>query len=141
METAIRRLIAFVALIALPLPAVAQPYDPGPGISVPGSSMAGQRIGGAPVIKRKGIPNAKIFGDTVEERAYGRPYDNSYLHPKVPRGASGFGEAERAARDGDARLSPDAAEDFARGGPNAIGASGVARGRSLGHRSQTPPHR
>ena len=56
-------------------PAVAQPFDPGPRISVPGSSVSGMRIDGAPKRPTRGIPNAPVFGDTVEERAYGRDYE------------------------------------------------------------------
>ncbi len=127
-----RRPITFLALATalLSLPAAAQPFDPGPGISVPGSSVAGAEIGGAPPRPAVGIRNAPVFGDTVEERYYGRDYDDSYLRPKVPRGAQGTGEAERRATEGNSRLDGISAGSFAREGPGAIGSSSVTRGRS-----------
>ena len=130
-----RRPIVFFTLALIAAPAVAQPFDPGPGISVPGSSMAGARIGGAPQKPVVGIRNAPVFGDTVEERYYGRDYDDSYLRPKIPRNANGTGETERRAIEGNSRLDGIGAGTFAREGPGAIGSSSVTRGRSGG------PHR
>ncbi|KAB0679290.1 hypothetical protein [Aureimonas leprariae] len=115
----------------LPLPALAQPFEPGPTSSVPGSSMAGARIDGAPPTRAgPRIKDAPIFGDTVEERAYGREYDNSYLRPRVPR-PDGERSNEAVATQGRADLNPVNAGEFATGGPNAIGASSVTRGSSF----------
>ncbi|MBO0905657.1 hypothetical protein [Jiella sonneratiae] len=125
---AIQAAIAAAALGAVP--AVSQPFDPGPQVFVPGQSMAGARIGGAPPRPNVGIPNAKIHGDTVEERAYGRPYDDSYLRPKIPKGTPGIEETERRATEGSGRLDDVNAGSFAREGPAAIGSSAVTRGRS-----------
>lgn len=127
-----RRLIPLLGLALLGTPAMAQPFDPGPGISVPGSSMAGAKIGGAPPRPNIGIRNAPVFGDTVEERYYGRDYDDSYLRPKIPKGASGAGETARRAIEGKSRLDGIGADSFAREGPGAIGSSAVTRGRSGG---------
>ncbi|NDW05124.1 hypothetical protein [Jiella pacifica] len=132
-----RRLPPFLAMAVIAAaPATAQPFDPGPGISVPGSSMAGAKIGGAPQRPNVGIKNAPVFGDTVEERYYGRDYDDSYLRPKIPNGASGAGETERRASEGNSRLDGINSGTFAREGPGAIGSSAVTRGRSSGsHRA------
>ena len=127
-------LIALAVTAMLAPSAFAQPFDPGPGISVPGSSMSGARIGGAPPkLKTRKIPNAPIFGDTVEERAYGRDYDNSYLTPKIPTGRTSDRDSiERRAHQGDPGLDPGRAGSFARSGPGAIGSSEVTRDRSKG---------
>ena len=131
-----RRLIPFLAIAVIAAPAMAQPFDPGPGISVPGSSMAGAKIGGAPPRPNVGIKNAPVFGDTVEERYYGRDYDDSYLRPTIPNGASGAGDTERRASEGNSRLDGINSGTFAREGPGAIGSSSVTRGRSNGsHRA------
>ena len=68
----------------LPAAGLAQPFDPGPGFIVPGSSMSGARIDGAPRTRSTpAIPNAPIFGDTAAERYYGREFDDSYLRPRA----------------------------------------------------------
>ena len=126
-------LIAAIGAAAAASPALAQPYDPGPQFSVPGSSVAGMRIGGAPPkLQSRSVPNAPVFGDTVEERYYGRPYDDSYLHPRIPRGSSEAGSIQRRARQGDPGLDPARAGEFARSGPSAIGSSEVTRDRTRG---------
>lgn len=126
-----------LAATTLALPAAAQPFDPGPGIIVPGSSMAGKRIGGAPPkLNNRRIRNAPVFGDTVEERYYGRDYDDSYLTPRVPRGSSDDASIQRRAREGDPRLDPGRAGSFAKEGPGALGSSEVTHGSSRGsHRA------
>lgn len=117
---------------ALSTPAGAQPFDPGPGFSVPGSSMAGARIDGAPRTRANPrIHQAPIVGDTVEERYYGRDYDDSYLRPRVPRPGKARSN-EATATDGRADLNTINAGEFATEGPNAIGSSTVTRGSSLG---------
>ncbi|KQT47479.1 hypothetical protein ASG43_10260 [Aureimonas sp. Leaf454] len=125
-------LLAFAALAATALPASAQAFGPGPaGIPV-GSSMAGARIGGAPPPQNnRRIPNADVFGDEAEERAFGRDYDDSYLRPKVgtfPRD----GVTERRAIEGRSSLNGLGAGVFAREGPSAIGGSAVTRPSSKG---------
>ncbi|MBP0614058.1 hypothetical protein [Jiella mangrovi] len=127
-----RSLILLAAAVFMAVPAFPQPFDPGPRISVPGSSVSGMRIDGAPPKPSRGIRNAPVFGDTVEERAYGRDYDNSYLNPRIPRGVHDEDTIEMRARQGDRRLDPGRAGAFARCGPGAIGASEVTRGRTKG---------
>ncbi len=109
----------------------AQVFAPGPGSSVPGSSVSGMRIGGAPP-KAHGnvrIKGADIAGDTVEERAYGRNYDDSYLKPAIPNGrVARQPSTEERATKGRADLNGINAGRFARQGPNAIGRSEVTRG-------------
>ena len=111
--------------------AEAQIFAPGPGYSVPGSSVSGMRIGGAPP-KAPGnvrIRGADIAGDTVEERAYGRNYDDSYLKPAIPSGqVSRQSSTEERATEGRADLNGINAGQFALHGPTAIGRSAVTRG-------------
>jgi hypothetical protein len=129
------------ALLVPPAGALAQPFDPGPTSSVPGSSMSGARIDGAPGTRAgPNIPGADIFGDTVEERFYGRDYDNSYLRPRVPRGAKERSN-EAVATEGRPDLNPVNAGEFATDGPNAIGRSSVTRGQSFsrGGRARIAP--
>ena len=120
-----------IALILLANAAQAQIFAPGPGSSVPGSSVSGMRIDGAPP-KLHGnvrIKGADIGGDTVEERAYGRNYDDSYLRPTIPSGrVSRRPSTEERATEGRADLNGINAGRFARQGPNAIGSSQVTRG-------------
>lgn len=76
---------AILTTMALSGTALAQPFGPGP-IGAPASSAAGMRIDGAPTINRGvDIPSPNLFGDTPEERYYGRAYDNSYLRQNIPR--------------------------------------------------------
>ncbi|MEX6508250.1 hypothetical protein [Jiella sp. M17.18] len=120
-----------------PTDALAQPFDPGPPPGVPGSSMSGMTIGGAPP-QPDGvrIRGAHVFGETVEQRAYGRDYDDSYLHPDIAGGKRGKAPTtEERAMEGRGDLNGVNAGSFARGGPAAIGRSTVTRGRSTG------PHR
>ncbi|UIJ72298.1 hypothetical protein [Aurantimonas sp. HBX-1] len=126
--------LALIAALLGPGPALAQAFDPGPIGSVPGSSVSGMRIDGAP--RRAAgprVPGADVFGDTVEERVYGKDYDDSYLRPVVPRGGAASGATiERRATEGRSDLNDINAGDFARSGPNAIGGSAVTRGGSGG---------
>ena len=52
-------------------------------------SMAGAPLYGVQPPAAPAVPNAQLFGDTPEERAWlregGRPYDDRHLRPKVPR--------------------------------------------------------
>ncbi|HEY9055742.1 MAG TPA: hypothetical protein VIN77_01190 [Aurantimonas sp.] len=130
---------AFLALLlaGAPAPVFAQAFDPGPMADVPGMSMSGARIVGAPPPAGPRIPGAKVFGDTIEERAYGRDYDDSYLRPIVPRFGQGADvPIELRAMEGRSDLNSLNAGAFARGGPSAIGRSAVTRGSSSGsHRA------
>ena len=106
---------------------VAQPYEPGPLGRVPGSSVSGMRIDGAPRVRRNvDIPRAKVYGDTVEERAYGREFDDSYLRPKVvqPRAAP---PVELRATEGRSDLNTINSGVFSRSDPGVISRSGVTR--------------
>ena len=131
------RLLLIVGLL-VPSASMAQPFEPGPTTSVPGSSMSGMRIDGMPPpLGGVRIKGAHVFGETVEQRAYGRDYDNSYLHPRIPKGG-GRPEmtTEERAMEGRSDLNGINAESFARGGPNAIGKSSVTHGGSVGsHRA------
>ncbi len=112
---------------ALSTEAVAQPYEPGPLGRVPGSSVSGMRIDGAPRVRRNvDIPRAKVYGDTVEERAYGREFDDSYLRPKVvqPRAAP---PVELRATEGRSDLNTINSGVFSRSDPGVISRSGVTR--------------
>ena len=121
-----------IALILLANAAQAQIFAPGPGSSVPGSSVSGMRIDGAPP-KLHGnvrIKGADIGGDTVEERAYGRNYDDSYLRPDHSERSRLPPTPRRGARDGGS--GPISTASMPAGsramGPNAIGRSQVTRG-------------
>jgi hypothetical protein len=112
--------------------ALAQAFEPGPPGTPTGSSMAGARIVGAPPLPRGSrIPSARVFGDTAEERAYGRDFDDSYITPTVPRGIGRPTTNAARARAGRSDIDPARAGDFARGGPTAIGQSPVTRGSSF----------
>ncbi|HDZ75634.1 MAG TPA: hypothetical protein ENH55_23280 [Aurantimonas coralicida] len=129
---------ALLAALLLPAPAFAQAFDPGPMGDVPGRSMSGLPIVGAPRPSAgPRIPGARVFGDTAEERAYGRDFDDSYLRPVVPRFGRGADvPSELRAMEGRSDLNSVNAGAFARGGPAAIGRSAVTRGRSPGsHRA------
>lgn len=119
--------------------AQAQAFDPGPRGSVPGSSVSGMRINGAPTPNAgRRIRGADVFGDTVEERTYGRNYDDSYLKPRVPRPNGDETEAsiEERAVEGRPDLNGISAGAYATQGPNAIGRSEITRGSSVGsHRA------
>ena len=138
-------LVLALALPGVCAPALAQAYDPGPPPGVPGSSVSGMRIGGAPKgLDTPRIPGAPVFGDTVEERVYGRGYDDSYLHPKVPGATQGERSTEDLAIEGRSDLNGISAGTFARQGSNAAGRSAVTRSRSTGpHRAiiRRKPHR
>ncbi|WP_156421271.1 hypothetical protein [Aureimonas sp. AU40] len=115
--------------------AQAQPFDPGPPGTPVGSSMSGASIAGAPKVRAPlAIPNAPVFGDTVEERQYGRDYDNSYLKPRIPRPDADGTSTRLRAREGDPAIGPDRAGDFARSDGSVINESGVTR-------PLTPPRR
>lgn len=124
--------MAVAALMSAAAPAAAQAFEPGPPGTPVGSSMSGARIGGAPPSSNnRRIPNADVFGDEAEERAYGRDFDNSYLTPdirKFPRD----GVAERSAIEGRSGLNGIGAGIYAREGPSAIGRSSVTRPSSKG---------
>jgi len=129
---------ALLATLLLPASAFAQAFDPGPMGDVPGMSMSGLPIVGTPQPPAgPRIPGARVFGDTVEERAYGRDFDDSYLRPVVPRfGRDADMPNELRAMEGRSDLNSVNAGAFARSGPTAIGRSAVTRGRSPGsHRA------
>lgn len=133
----IDRLAPFLCTILIGLAtgpaALAQAFDPGPLVAIPGGSAVPDRIGGAPDhLGGVRIEGGSVFGDTVEERAYGREFDDSYLRPEVRRGAEDAGGAAARAIEGRSALDPTAAGEFARQGPAAIGGSAVTRGRSGG---------
>jgi hypothetical protein len=125
-------LAAIALLVGTSLPAAAQAFGPGPAGIPTGSSMSGARIGGAPPPQNnRRIPNADVFGDEAEERAFGRDYDDSYLRPvirKFPRD----GTAARRAIEGRSALDGVGAGVFAGEGPSAIGRSSVTRPSSNG---------
>ena len=98
--------------------------------------MSGARIVGVPE-RPKGIEGARIFGDTNAERRFGKPYDDSYLRPKVIRPEAGNSAARRAV-EGRSDLNGISAGTFARDGATAIGRSSVTRGRSEGRRLAVP---
>lgn len=108
--------------------AQAQAFGSGPPGTPTGSSMSGARIVGQPKVRSGNrVPNARVFGDTAEERAYGKDFDDSYIKPKVRKGIrSGKSNAERAA-EGRSSLDPAAAGAYAVDGPTAIGRSAVTR--------------
>ncbi|RFC64171.1 hypothetical protein DYI37_07385 [Fulvimarina endophytica] len=129
----------FTIALTLASAATAQPYGPGPAGDLPGTSMADLPIVGAPQ-RVPGIPGARIFGDTNEERLYGKPFDDSYLTPKVIRPDVG-NSASRQAIEGRSALGGVAADLYAREGPAAIGGSAITRGQSQGRvlRRAAPP--
>ena len=134
------RLLTLLCLAGAPA-ALAQPFDPGPAGTPVGSSMAGARIGGAPAVPTRGhIPNADVFGDTVEERTYGRDYDNSYLTPDVPQPDADGTETELEATRGRSDLNTGNAGAFARSDPSVINESGVSR-PALGGRARIVPNK
>jgi hypothetical protein len=128
--------LVVAAAILAAVPAVAQPFDTGPAGTVVGSSMSGARIGAgrAPLAPR--IPGAEVFGDTVEERTYGRAFDDSYLTPEVRRGTSET-PIELRATQGRSELNGVNAGAFARGQAQ-IGTSAVTRPSLEGRRIQAP---
>src|SRR3954469_13819101 len=87
--------------------AAAQAFGAGtPGTPV-GSSMAGAPIAGAPILPRgHQIPDARVFGDNAEERAYGQDFDDSYITPEVPRGIGRAGSNAARARAGRSNIDP-----------------------------------
>ncbi|MEN3794181.1 hypothetical protein [Fulvimarina sp. MAC3] len=115
---------------------LAQPYGPGPAGTLPGTSMAGARIVGAPT-QSPGIEGARIFGDTNAERQFGKPFNDSYLRPKVIQPEAG-NSAARQAVEGRSDLNGISAGRFAREGATAIGRSSVTRGQSMGRRPVAP---
>ena len=129
-------LVALAGLLAgFVLPgntAFAQAFGNGPPGTLPGSSMSGARIVGAPPRPRANrVPNARVFGDTAEERAFGRDVDDSYIRPKVRTGIRSGRSSEETATSGRSELNPINSGAYARQGPAAIGASSVTRGSSL----------
>ncbi|WP_058371597.1 hypothetical protein [Fulvimarina pelagi] len=132
----VSRFIFLLTFSAFSFSALAQPYGPGPAGTLPGTSMADIPIVGAPV-RRPGIAGAEIFGDTNAERQFGKPYDDSYLKPKVPRLEGGNSAAKRAV-EGRSDLNSVSAGIFAREGPAAIGRSSVTRGQSRGRPQVIP---
>lgn len=122
------------ALLMIAPPASAQPFGPGPAGTVIGSSMTDAPIAGAPRVGGGRIPGARLFGDTAEERAVGRPYDDGRRNLRVPRPDPEGAPIELRAVEGRPTLDPLNSGVFARSGPTAIGASPVTR-PSLGARS------
>jgi len=119
-------LTVLAAATAAPLPAAAQPYEPGPIGGVP-SAGVNPRIGGVPRVPRRvDIPAARVYGDTVEERAYGRQYDDSYLRPKIvaPQAAPSI---ELRATEGRSDLNTINSGAFSRSDPGTLSGSGVTR--------------
>lgn len=136
--------IAFAALLAAASagPARSQAFDPGPPGTAVGSSMSGARIGGhRPVRTPFAVPNAPVFGDTVEERAYGRDYDDSTLRPRVPRPDADGASTRLRAREGSSVIRPDTAGDFARSDPGVLNRSGVTRPIAAPGRARIVPNR
>jgi hypothetical protein len=126
-----RRAIAAV-LMGLALSggqAEAQAFGSGPPGTPTGSSMSGARIVGAPPpLRGNRVPNARVFGDTAEERAYGKDFDDSYIRPKIRTGVRrGISNEERATA-GRSELNPINSGAYARQGPSAIGGSSITRG-------------
>ena len=110
----------------------AQAFGSGPPGTPTGSSMSGARIVGAPKPGHgRRIPNAKVFGDTAEERAYGKDYDDSYIRPKIRTGVRSGRTNEETATEGRAGLDPINSGAYARQGPSAIGRSAVTHGSSF----------
>ncbi len=139
----LRRLAVLSALSALLRgAAMAQPFDPGPPGTPVGSSMSGAVIPGAPRVRSPlAIPNAPVFGDTVEERQYGRDYDNSYLKPRIPRPDADGSSTRLRAREGDPAIGPDRAGDFARSDGSVINESGVTRPLTPPRRARIVPNK
>lgn len=116
------------ALATLAAPALAQPFDPGPMGTPVGSSMSGAPIAGHQRERPPlAIGNAPVFGDTVEERTYGRDYDNSYLRPRVAKPDADGASTRLRAAEGRSTIEPDTAGDFARSDGSVINKSGVTR--------------
>ena len=123
---------AFLALTLSGGEAGAQAFGSGPPGTPTGRSMSGARIVGAPKPAHgRRIPNAKVFGDTAEERAYGKDYDDSYIRPKVRTGLRSGRTNEETATEGRAGLDPINSGAYARQGPSAIGRSTVTHGSSF----------
>lgn len=118
--------ILAILICALAAPTAAQPFEAGPPGTVVGSSMANLPLAGRPSLGTPTIPNARVFGDTVEERVWGRDFDDSHLTPEVRRAPSAPPIALRA-YEGRSELDAARAEAFARSGPTAIGRSSVTR--------------
>ena len=129
-----KRTIAMIlAGVILPAGDVqAQAFGPGPAGTPVGSSMAGARIVGAPRPARGNrIPNADVFGDEAEERAFGKDFDDSYIRPKIRRGTRPERTLDERATEGRSDLNPISSGAYARQGPSAIGRSAVTRGSSF----------
>ena len=121
--------------------ALAQPFDPGPPGTPVGSSMSGATIAGAPKTRTPlAIPNAPVFGDTVEERAYGRAYDNSYLRPRIHQPDADGSSTRLRALEGSSTLDSTRAGDFARSDGSVINKSGVTRPISPPRRARIVPN-
>lgn len=131
-STAARAAATLLVLAGFSAEAGAQAFGPGPpGIAV-GSSMSGKRIVGAPrATGGPRIPNADVFGDEVEERRFGRDYDDSYLRPEI-RTFERDSSTERRAIEGRSSLGGVGAGVFARDGATGIGRSAVTRPSSSG---------
>lgn len=111
----------------------AQAFGSGPPGTPTGSSMSGARIVGQPKPSQgRRIPNAKVFGDRAEERAYGKDFDDSYIRPKVRTGIRSGRSNEETATQGQSNLDGVNSGAFARQGPTAIGRSAVTHGSSRG---------
>ena len=137
----LRRGWLLVALGLIGSTAKAQPFDPGPPGTPVGSSMSGAAIGGSSKVRPPlAIAPAPVFGDTVEERTYGRDYDNSYLKPRIPRpDADGTSTRLRAAQ-GRSTIQSDTAGDFARSDGSIINKSGVTRPIAPPRRARIVPN-
>ncbi|WP_062210191.1 hypothetical protein [Aureimonas sp. AU12] len=133
---------ALVTSLAAAGAANAQAFDPGPMGTPVGSSMSGARIGGSkPSRPPLVIQNAPVFGDTVEERTYGRDYDNSYLKPRIPRPDADGSQTRLRAAEGRSTIEADTAGDFARSDPSVINRSGVTRPISPNGRARIVPNK
>ncbi|MCQ8783188.1 hypothetical protein [Mangrovibrevibacter kandeliae] len=137
-----RLLLSAGAALLIAEPALAQAFDPGPPGTVVGSSMAGKRIGPYTPRTQPRIKGARVFGDTVEERAYGRDYDDSYLTPEIPVFRSQSDRDALRASQGRSRLDDASAGAYARSGPSAIGGSAITRpGSQRSHRAVIVPRK
>jgi len=136
----IARLFPALLVLGAAVPVAAQPFDPGPMGTPVGSSMSRAPIAGhRAVAPPLAIPNAPVFGDTVEERTYGRDYDNSYLRPRVARPDADGASTRLRAAEGRSSIQPDTAGDFARSDPGVINRSGVTRPISPPGRARIVP--
>jgi len=135
-------LAAAISVLTAVAPLAAQPFEAGPPGTVVGSSMSGAPIGGyRPSRPAVAVPGAPVFGDTVEERSWGRDYDDSHLRPKVPRPDADGAETRLRAAQGRSTIQSDTAGDFARSDPSVLNQSGVTRPISPSTRARIVPNK